>query len=172
MGRAEHRADPPVQRAHDRVGEAREGLPGLLRGHRAGQDARADQEYLLLAEQADAVEEILMGAGLRQRNRKGRLELLRSRQGAEKSLVGERVHHLGMLGERIGEPRRGAEHAGDEGHEVGVLPQQREQPRPAMQIAEEAVEGDERGIGIFGARDVIDQDRHELGEHGAGRRRP
>jgi hypothetical protein len=57
---AEHRADPPMQRAHDRVGETREGLPGLLRGHRAGQDSRADQEDLLLAEQADAIEEILM----------------------------------------------------------------------------------------------------------------
>jgi hypothetical protein len=75
-----------------------------------------------------------------------------------------------MLGQGIGEPRRGPEHAGDEGDEVQVLPQQREQPRPAVQIAEEAIEGDERGVRIFGARDMIDQDRHQFAEHGAGRR--
>ncbi len=77
-----------------------------------------------------------------------------------------------MGGERIGKPRRGAEHARDESDEIGVLPQQREQPRAAVQIAEKAVEGDERGIGVLGARDVVDEERHELGEDRARRRPP
>ena len=59
----------PMHRAHDGIGEPRKGFAGLLRRHRAGQDARADQEHLLLAERADAVEEILVRFRLRQRHR-------------------------------------------------------------------------------------------------------
>ena len=54
--------DRAMQRADQHVGEPRERLAGLLRRHGAGEDARADQEHLLLREDADAVEEILVTA--------------------------------------------------------------------------------------------------------------
>ena len=46
--------DAGMQRADQNVGEAREDLARLLGRDRAGQDARADQEHVLLAELADA----------------------------------------------------------------------------------------------------------------------
>ena len=57
--------DPPVQRADRDVGEPREGAARLLGRDRARQDARADQEHLLLAEQAQPVEKILVGCAPR-----------------------------------------------------------------------------------------------------------
>ena len=157
--------DRSVQRADDHVGEAGEGLAGLLRRHRAGQDARADQEHLLLAEQADAVEEILVEA------RPGRASaaspassLLGVRQGAEEGRVDQRVHHLRMMRDDVGEPRRGAEQQRDQGEQIGILAQQREQPGAAVQAGEEAVEGGERGIRVLGARELVEQQRHQLGE--------
>ena len=45
---------------HDALGDVGKGDAGLLGGHRAGEDARADQEQALLAEQPQAIEEVLV----------------------------------------------------------------------------------------------------------------
>ncbi len=50
----------PVERADHHVGQIGEGPAGLLRGNSFRQNARADQEHLLLAEHADTVEKILV----------------------------------------------------------------------------------------------------------------
>ena len=64
----------------------------------------------------------------------------------------------------IGEPRRGAEREREQRHEIRIAPQQRQQPRAAMQPGEETVERGERAVGIFGARQMVDQHRHQLGQ--------
>ena len=56
-----HRFDAAVQRAHRDIGDARERPARLLGRHRAREDARADQEHLLLAEHAQPVEIVLIG---------------------------------------------------------------------------------------------------------------
>ena len=48
----------------DALGDVGKGDAGLLGGHRAGEDARADQEQALLAEQPQAVEKVLVGIGV------------------------------------------------------------------------------------------------------------
>src|SRR5262245_16770244 len=52
--------DMAAQRADHDIGKAGERLCGLLRRHSPGQDAGADQEHMLLAEQAQAVEMIFV----------------------------------------------------------------------------------------------------------------
>jgi hypothetical protein len=156
--------DGTLDRAHDHVGKAREGLSGLLGRDRAGQDARADQEHVLLAELAGAIEQILIAAGLRERSRQLGAKLLGIRQRAEERGLDQRVHDLGMLRQDIGEPRRGAEREREQRHQVRVAPQQREQARSAMQAGEKPVERHQRAVGIFRPRQMIDQHRNEFGE--------
>ena len=166
------RAIRAVHRARPRFGEAGEGFAGLLRRHRAGQDARADQEHLLLAERcARGRESPRSESACASETRERRLERLRLRQRAEEAGSISASSTWGWCGERLGEARRGAEHARDQSDEIGVLPQQREELGAAVQAAEKAVEGDEGGIGILGARECVDEQRHELGEDRA-RRRP
>ena len=50
-----------MQVAHHHLGERRERVAGLLRRHGSGQNAGADQEHMLLAEHADAIEKIFVG---------------------------------------------------------------------------------------------------------------
>ena len=79
------------------VGEPRESLAGLLGRHRAGQDARADQEHLLLAEQAQPVEEVLVGRAPRRACAASSASSLASSGSApKKRRLEQRIHHLRM----------------------------------------------------------------------------
>ena len=49
-----------VHRADENIGEAGKNLAGLLGRHRAGKNPRADQEHVLLAEQADGIEHVFV----------------------------------------------------------------------------------------------------------------
>ena len=69
-----------------------------------------------------------------------------------------------MQRQDVGEPRRGAEHQREQRDEIRIAPQQRQQPRAAVQPGEETVERDERLVGIFRARQMVDQHRHQLGK--------
>ena len=153
-----------MQRADQHVGEPRERLAGLLGRDRAREDARADQEHLLLREDADAIEEILVAAGLLERAVEPGRELRLFRQRAEEARIDHRVHHVGELREAVGKPRRGAEHQRDQRDQVGVLPQQREQPAGAVQAARKRSKASTRRVRIGGAREVREQQRHQLGE--------
>ena len=51
-----------VDGAQQHVGKPRKSLARLLRGNRPGENARADQEHMLLAEQTDGVEHGLVAA--------------------------------------------------------------------------------------------------------------
>ena len=62
-----------VHRADEHVGKACKNLAGLLGRHRAGQDARADQEHVLLAEQADGVEHVFVALASRPAGAQARL---------------------------------------------------------------------------------------------------
>jgi hypothetical protein len=94
--------------------------------------------------------------------RAGELGLLRQR--AEEARIDHRVDDVGKLRETVGEPRRGAEHHCDQRDQVGVLPQQREQPAGAMQPGNKSIEGEQRRIRVGGSREVRQQQRHQLRE--------
>src|SRR5258708_23814919 len=53
----------------DALGDISKGYARLLRGHRAGENPRADQKQALLAEQPQPVEKLLIGIGVLQRRR-------------------------------------------------------------------------------------------------------
>ena len=74
---------------------------------------------------------------------------------------------MGVLREYIGEPRRGAEDQRDETDELGILPQQRKKAPARAQPGEETIEGGESRVRIFRARELIDDERHKLGQIGA-----
>ena len=69
-----------------------------------------------------------------------------------------------MLGQNIGEPRRGAEDERDEADELRVLPQQREKTAAGAQAGQEPIESGKSRVRILRARELIDDDRDELGE--------
>ncbi len=130
--------DRRVQRTQQHVGQPRKDLARLLRRHRARQDARADQEHLLLAEHAHAIEKVFVGVRLLQRPRKALAEPLLVRQHAEEARIDQPVHHLRIAGQNVGEPRRGAEHERDERDQIRILPQQRQQSAAAVQTGTES----------------------------------
>ena len=119
--------DGAVQRADQHIREPREGLARLLRRHGARQDARADQEHVLLREDANAIEKVLVRSGLAQRALEpgGKLGFLGQR--AEEARIDHRIHGFRKLREAVGQPRRGAEHQRDQRDQIGILPQQRKQ---------------------------------------------
>src|SRR5262249_57279483 len=72
--------DRAVKRANERIRQPGEGLARLLRRHGSRQDARPDQEHLLLGEDADAIEEVLIRPGLAERALEGGRDLGSFRQ--------------------------------------------------------------------------------------------
>ena len=64
---AEILLDGAVHRADQHIGKPGKRFAGLLRRYRAGEDARADQEHVLLSELARAIEQVFVGVGLRKR---------------------------------------------------------------------------------------------------------
>ena len=153
--------DRAVHGADHRVGQPREGLARLPRRHRAGQDAHADQEHVFQPKHADAFEQIFVVARLRERRVEPPAEFRFVRQSAEKARIDQRIHHLRIARQRVGEPWRNAEHERDQGKQIGFLPQQRQQPRRAVQISEEMVELHQRGVGVVGARQLLEQHRQQ-----------
>ena len=160
--------DRAVERANEEIGQPGERLAGLLRRHRPGQDPGADQEHVLLGEDADAVEEVLVGRCLRERAVEpgGERRLLRQR--AEEARIDHRIHHLGKLRQAVGQPRRGRQHQRDQGDELGILPQQRVEPPAPLQGADEAIERLHGRVRIARAGEWLHQLRQELGELRAG----
>ena len=164
MRRGEIGFDAGVQRADQHVGEAGEHLAGLFGGQRAGEDARADQEHVLLAEPADGIEHVLVAARFAESAREVRFEALCLRQRAEEAGVDQRIDDMRVLRQDVGEPRRDAEDQRDEANKLRVLPQQREQAPAGAQAGKKPVEGGERRIRIFRARELVDNNRDKLGE--------
>ncbi len=73
----EFRADYREKPLDQRLGETRIGGAGFRDRHRAGQHAHADEELLLLPEDARAVERVLIGARLRELQREPLAQLVR-----------------------------------------------------------------------------------------------
>ncbi len=151
-----------VHRADEHVGKPRKNLAGLLGRHRARQDARADQEHVLLAEQADGVEHVFVALGLDQPAGEFGFELRFIGQRAEKTRLDQRIDQIRALRQNVGEARRDAKDQGDETDELRVLPQQRQEQTAGAQPGQEAIEGREGGVRIFGARELLDDQWHEL----------
>ncbi len=159
------------QHCHQRVGEVGVGMAGLAHADGAGEHAHTDQERLLLAEDAGAVEHVLEGTGLGER---------RGEQLGQHRLVGKpfeegrldhRIEDVGARDHRLGETRRGGEDRRQKVEEIGIGLKQGEELDAGRHAGEEAVEGDKRRVGVVGRRQRLDQHRHELGQPLARARR-
>ena len=71
LGREQIRHQP-MDGVDDAFGDVGEGDAGLRGRYGAGQDPRADQEQAFLTEQAQPIEEFLIGMGVRQGRREAR----------------------------------------------------------------------------------------------------
>ena len=156
-----------VNGAQQHVGKPREGLTRLLRRHRPGENSRADQEHMLLAEQADGVERRLVAGRVFQHAAELRFEPRLVGQRAEEARIDQRIDEVRMVRQDVGQPRRRAEDERDEADQVRILPQQRQKAAARAQSGEEPIERDKSRVRILRARKLIDDDRYELGEIGA-----
>ena len=161
--------DQAVHGVHDALGDVGKGDAGLLGGNRAGEDARADQEQALLAEQPQAIEEVFVGVRVLQRRRQPRRQFLLVRHRAEETGIDQAVHDLRLARQHVAEPRRRAEDQRHQRDQIAVLPQERNQPAAALQGAEKAIERGHGVIRVFGMREPVDQAGHEFDEGGLGR---
>ncbi len=151
-------------------GQQRVGAARLRGGDGAGEHAHADQELLLVGEEARAVQRRLEIAGAFQLGGDHRLEVGAVGQAAEEAGVEHGVEHAPALAQDAGEPGRGAHDGGDHLEQGRLLLQEREQLHARRQLGEEAVEADEGEIGIGGLGERLDQHRLHLGEQLAGAR--
>jgi hypothetical protein len=115
------------------------------------------EKYLLLREDADAIEKVLVRSRLPQRALESRRKLPFFRQRTEEARVDDRVHDVRRLRQTVGKPRRGAEHEPDQRDQVGILPQQRKQPSAAVQSGEKPVERNDRRVRIRRAGKMLEQ---------------
>ncbi len=161
--------DEAVDRADDAFGHVGKGDPGRLRRHRAGENARADQEQALLPEQPQAVEKLLIGIGVGQRDLQPLRYLLPARHRAEEARIDQSVHQPRLQRQHVAKPRSGADDRGDQRDEVRVLLQQAEQGAAALHGLQEVVELVERAVRIFRAREAGQDDRQHALQRLAGR---
>ena len=112
-----------VHGVDDALGDVGKGGAGLTRRDRAGQDARADQEQALLAEQAQPVEKLLIGIGVLQCRREPRGQFAPIGHRAEEARIDQAVHQLRLPRQHVAEPGRRAEHQRHQRDQLAVLPQ-------------------------------------------------
>ena len=154
-----------VNGAQQNVGKPRESLAGLFRGHRAGKDPRADQEHVLLAEQPDGVEHGLVAAGLFAASGASAASSRFSSGSAAKKLGSTSGSMKCGFCAKISASRGAVPRmSATKRISSGILPQQRKKPAAGAQSGEKTVERRKSRIRIFRARELIDDDRNELGQ--------
>ncbi len=152
------------QARHQRIGEVGVGVAGLAHADGAGEHPHADQERLLLAEDAGAVEHVLEGDRLGEARREQVGEHRLVGKAFEEGRLDHRIEDVGAGDHGLGQPRRRGEDRRQKIEQVGIGLKQREELDAGRHAGEEAVEGDERRVGVLGLRQRLDQDRHELGQ--------
>ena len=153
------------ERAHDRLGEIGERLPGIGGVERAVQQPDGDQEAPLGHEEPRPVEHVLVAPRLRQAALAAPpRSSSRVRPPRERRRVEQRVGDMRPAREDLGEPRRGAQDRGEQVEQVGIVAEQREELRAGRQRLQQAVEGAHRRVRIAGAREALQQRRRDLGQ--------
>ena len=139
------------------LGELRVGAAGERGGNHAGQHAHADQERLLVADDAGAVERILeIGGAVELGGNDGR-DLFGARQIAQHARIEHGIEYAAAAAQNARQPRRGAHDVGDEPQQLGVGAQQREQLNARRQLGQETVEARKRGAGRGRVGQRLDQ---------------
>src|SRR5262245_23035653 len=105
--------DRAMHGADNRICQTRERLPSLPRGDSSCEDPYTDQEDILEAEHAYALEQVLVIARLSERRIKSAMKLVLIRQSAKKTRVNQRIDHLGVACQRITQTWCNAENKND-----------------------------------------------------------
>ncbi|EAQ35671.1 hypothetical protein NB311A_12644 [Nitrobacter sp. Nb-311A] len=159
----------PMHGIHDALGDIGEHMPRLPRGYGAGQNAGTDQEKAFLAKLPYPVEKFLVGIRILKRGREPRGQLQPIGHGAEKARINQPIHDLRPPSQHVGKPWRRTKYKGNQRDEIPVLAQQRYQPAAALQRLQETIERHHGAIRLFGARQTVNQRRHECFKRGARR---
>ena len=135
-----------------------------------GQHAHADEERLLAADDAGAVQRLLERGGTADLGIDHGREHIGAGQAAEEARVEHGIEHAPAAAQDAGQARRRAHDVGDEAQQARVRAQQREELHAGRQLGQEAVEADEGEIGVGGLGQRVDQQRLHLGQQLAGAR--
>ncbi len=149
--------DAGRERFDQRLGENGIGGAGLLGRQRAGDDADANEEALLAADDARPVERILIVGGLRERAVDDLLELGRRRHGAEEAWIEHGIEQARPPPENGGKPRRGPHDVGDQTGEARIGGKQREELNAGRHVGDHPVEGRKRQVGFGGPAEGVEQ---------------
>ena len=147
---------------NDAFGDIGKCSAGLLGRHRTGKNPRADQEQALLTKQPEPVEKFLVRTGILQSCGQTRRELTPIRHGAKEARVDQAVHDLRLPRQHVAKPWGRAQDQCHQRNKVPVLAEQDEQPAAALQGLKEAVEDDDRVVGILGIGKTVNQRGKEL----------
>ena len=157
--------DGPLQRVDQALGEERIGAARLVRLDGARQHAHADEELLLAADDARAVEDVLdVVLALADLGGDDAVEFLRRRQHAERARVEHRIEQPAAARQDARQPRGRAHDIGEQPQQRRVGPQQREQLHTGRQLGDEAVEARQCPVGIGGVGERGDQQRLHFGQ--------
>ena len=164
--------DGALQRIDQPLGEQRVGAAGLVGLDGARQHAHADEELLLAADDARAVEHVLdVVLAVADLGGDEPVELLGRRQHAERARIEHGIEQPAAARQDARQARRRAHDVGEQPQQRRIGAQQREQLHAGRQLGEEAVEAGQRAVGIGGVGERRDQQRLHLGEAFARARR-
>ena len=165
--------DPLGKRLDQRLGKTRIGGARLPRRERARDHPDADEEGLLAADDAGAVERLLIVAAPRRAPRRPapsawRASAPRRRSPGSSTASSSR----GLPADDAGEPRRRPHDVGDQPEQAWIGGKQREELHAGRHLGDDLVEGGEREIGLGGAAERIEQGGKKLGQPLARARAP
>ena len=146
--------------------DRRRRAPAWRGADRAGKHADADQEGLLLPEDAGAVEHVLVGIGLGERRGEARSasDLARRQRSRRRPARSARRGHATRW--MTISARRGAVPmiVASRSSRPGLRAEEREELDAGRHARQEAVEGGEGGVGVVGPRQRLEQRRRDLGQ--------
>ena len=124
-----------------------------------GQHAHANEERLLAADDAGAIQRLLERGGTADLGIDHGREHIRAGQAAEEARVEHGIEHAPAATQDAGQARSGAHDLGDEAQQARVRTQQGEKLHAGWQLGQETVEADEGEIRVGGLGQRVDQQR-------------
>ena len=149
--------DPPRKRLDQCLGKSRIGGAGLPRRKRARDHPDADEEGLLTADNAGAIQRRRVIGGLGQRRTDQLLQLGLRRHHTEEPGIEHGVEQPRSPADDAREPRRGSHDVGDQPEQAWVGGKQREELQPGRHLGDDLIEGRQREVGVRGAAERIEQ---------------
>ena len=156
--------DPLGKRLDQCLGKPRISGARLPRRQRARDHPDADEEGLLAADDAGAVQRLLIVGRLCQRRADQLAELGGGRHRTEEARIEHGIQEPGSAPDDASEPRRRPHDVGDQPEQAWIGGKQREELHAGRHVGDDLIEGGERKIRVRGAAERIEQRGKKLGQ--------